>query len=160
MKALTVCQPYAHLITVGAKFVENRTWHVAYRGWLAVHAGSSTLWMRSEDWHEFPAVVFGGFVAVARLVGVMSVQRARAIARREPEYAWLADHPHLEGPMCWIFNEVRPLTRAVACSGRRGLWDVPADLVREMRGLVAPVSLRPENSPRRHGEHGEVRREK
>ena len=44
MKALSVRQPYAHLILTGLKRIENRTWQTQYRGPLVIHAGAR--------WHE------------------------------------------------------------------------------------------------------------
>jgi hypothetical protein len=39
MKAITVLQPYASLIAVGAKQYETRSWSASYRGPIAIHAG-------------------------------------------------------------------------------------------------------------------------
>ncbi len=41
MKALTIRQPWATLIILGHKNVENRTWQTAIRGQIAIHAGQS-----------------------------------------------------------------------------------------------------------------------
>jgi hypothetical protein len=38
MKALSIQQPWAHLIVAGLKPIENRTWTTAYRGPLLIHA--------------------------------------------------------------------------------------------------------------------------
>lgn len=38
MKALTVRQPWATLIAIGAKTIETRSWSTMYRGELAIHA--------------------------------------------------------------------------------------------------------------------------
>jgi hypothetical protein len=38
MKALTLTQPYATLVAVGAKLIETRGWKTSYRGPLAIHA--------------------------------------------------------------------------------------------------------------------------
>lgn len=38
MKALTLTQPYATLISIGAKTIESRPWMTFYRGPLAIHA--------------------------------------------------------------------------------------------------------------------------
>jgi hypothetical protein len=38
MKALSLTQPWAQLVAIGAKKVETRGWQTAYRGWLAIHA--------------------------------------------------------------------------------------------------------------------------
>lgn len=38
MKVLTLTQPYATLVAIGAKRIETRNWHTRYRGPLAIHA--------------------------------------------------------------------------------------------------------------------------
>ena len=41
MKVLTLHQPWASLIAVGAKTLETRSWSTKYRGPLAIHAGKA-----------------------------------------------------------------------------------------------------------------------
>lgn len=41
MKVLTLHQPWASLIALGVKTIETRSWSTAYRGPLAIHAGST-----------------------------------------------------------------------------------------------------------------------
>ena len=38
MKAITLTQPWATLVAMGAKQVETRSWSTAYRGQIAIHA--------------------------------------------------------------------------------------------------------------------------
>lgn len=38
MKALTLTQPWATLVAIGAKKIETRSWYTDYRGPLAIHA--------------------------------------------------------------------------------------------------------------------------
>lgn len=38
MKALTLTQPWATLVAIGAKRIETRSWSTSYRGPLAIHA--------------------------------------------------------------------------------------------------------------------------
>ncbi len=38
MKALTLTQPWATLVAIGAKCIETRSWRTSYRGPLAIHA--------------------------------------------------------------------------------------------------------------------------
>ena len=40
MKAITICQPYAELILLGEKRVENRVWRPGYLGPLLIHPAS------------------------------------------------------------------------------------------------------------------------
>jgi hypothetical protein len=39
MKALSLWQPWATLVSIGAKRIETRSWPTKYRGPLAIHAG-------------------------------------------------------------------------------------------------------------------------
>ena len=39
MKVLTLTQPWATLVAIGAKHIETRSWATSYRGPLAIHAG-------------------------------------------------------------------------------------------------------------------------
>ena len=41
MKALSIKQPWAWLIVMGFKTVENRTWHTKFRGEFLIHAGKT-----------------------------------------------------------------------------------------------------------------------
>lgn len=41
MKTLTIRQPWASLIALGAKTIETRSWTTNYRGPIAIHAGTS-----------------------------------------------------------------------------------------------------------------------
>lgn len=89
MRTLTLPQPYASLLAVGAKGIETRSWAPSYRGPLAIHAssrhvhsGKSLLLARMariagsispEQEQEFRAraVPFGAIVATCELVDVV-----------------------------------------------------------------------------------------
>jgi hypothetical protein len=91
MKALTLYQPWATLVAIGAKRIETRSWHTYYRGPLAIHAGMEKRYInhRSHDyicneepfysvlmeagalWHDnqfFGALPLGCIVATCELV--------------------------------------------------------------------------------------------
>lgn len=38
MKVITLWEPWASLIAVGAKMIETRSWNTNYRGRIAIHA--------------------------------------------------------------------------------------------------------------------------
>jgi hypothetical protein len=44
MKALTLTQPWATLVAIGAKRIETRSWSTSYRGPLAIHAAKGFPW--------------------------------------------------------------------------------------------------------------------
>ena len=47
MKVLSIIQPWASLIAVGIKDIENRTWKTNYRGKILLHASASVV---NKDW--------------------------------------------------------------------------------------------------------------
>lgn len=57
MKALTLTQPWASLVALGAKKIETRSWKTAYRGPLAIHAAKGfpkdAQRLVLEDWNFF-----------------------------------------------------------------------------------------------------------
>lgn len=49
MKALTLWQPWASLVALGAKRIETRSWSTTYRGPLAIHAAARKPEVPNED---------------------------------------------------------------------------------------------------------------
>lgn len=128
MKALTICQPYAHLIITGAKRVENRTWPTRHRGWLAIHAGKSREWLDEPgmDWEADSGepMTFGGVVGFARLVACLHIDEIRKRLHDEA-YPWLREHEHAHGQWCWVLQDIRRLQAPISCKGAQGLWLTP-----------------------------------
>lgn len=116
MKALTVCQPFAHLISIGEKSIENRTGPTYYRGPLAIHAGKSRRFLKPGDEQAYPEMVFGAIVAHARLIDCVRVENLT-----EP----LRSSIHAHGPWCWILEDVEPLEVPVPTGGMLGFWEWP-----------------------------------
>jgi hypothetical protein len=122
MKALTICQPWAHAILHLGKTVENRTWATAYRGPLVIHAGKSRKYLgdRLNDGSPTPpesAMSFGAIVGVVQLVNCLPVRQV------DPGNVWA------EGPWCWLLADPRPLAQPVPYRGQMGLFDVPDELL-------------------------------
>lgn len=130
--AVTICQPYAHLIAVGEKWVENRSWPTRHRGPIAIHAGKSRDWLDADDEARYPDMVFGAVVAIATLDDCVHVNDLREPTR---------SHEHANGPWCWVLRDVRPLRQPVAVRGAQGLWfltaEVSASIVAQAAGVPA-----------------------
>jgi len=123
MKALTVCQPYAHLIASGRKRVENREWPTSYRGLLYIHAGKNRSWLDEDNYGiALDRMAFGAVVALARLVDCLHIE---AIDRGDydQKYPWLRDHEHTEGTWCWVLDGVSPIG-PWPWRGSQGLFDI------------------------------------
>jgi len=132
MKALTICQPYATLICLPEsdprhKRVENRKWPCSYRGELLIHAGKSRDYLAGDNYgFDVEDMPFGAIVAIAILVDCFHVVNRERRATQRP---WLAMHSHVEGPYCFVLENVCPLKTPIACPGSLGLWHYSGEVV-------------------------------
>lgn len=141
-RALSLWQPWASLIAVGAKRVETRGWGSPYRGRLAVHAAKR--WTKDE--RRFLAdllcdpllsadqrrglclsldspCAFGSVVAVVDLVDVRRMDDGWCKEVTDLERLVGAHEP---GRYAWILSGVRPLKKPMPLRGRQGLWTLTA----------------------------------
>lgn len=142
MKALTILQPYAHLIATGKKRVENRSHDrfKKFRGPLLIHAGVSKRMLEASCGLRHDEMAFGAIVAVVDVVD--HFRRGAPVKRGHsnwfdptaiPEataalYPWLTSHVHVEGPCCLVLGNLRRLETPIPCKGLQGIWNVPADV--------------------------------
>ncbi|MEI8165020.1 MAG: ASCH domain-containing protein [Chloroflexales bacterium] len=116
MKGLTLTQPYATLVAIGAKHIETRSWSTAYRGLVAIHAGQglgpvggllglqalcadepfTTVLEKcvvhpqsphARDWRPTD-LPYGAIVAVARLVDCRKTQLLEGVTVFEGGHEW------------------------------------------------------------------------
>jgi len=151
MKCLTVKQPWASLIALGAKHNETRSWYTNYRGPLAIHASARmnleqrALCVESPIWSvrrmvpsEYP---LGSVIALVNLVDCLPIvaddgpypndavmMNIAGLCRpgnlTEPE---LSFGDYTPGRYAWIFSDVRQV-EPVPCRGRLGLWNLPQEV--------------------------------
>lgn len=84
MKAITLHQPWASLVVVGAKTVETRSWATSYRGPLVVHAGKRPPAGSDYDPGARPRI---GEWAIERLRGPAGIEWA--IERPDGQPGWV-----------------------------------------------------------------------
>jgi hypothetical protein len=116
MKALSIRQPWAHLIANGIKTIENRTWRTDYRGPLLIHAGARWYDEPVEDIERRYRITIprelplGGIVGIADLVGILEE----------------SNDPYFVGPFGWVLKNALPLAFR-AMPGQLGLFDEMRD---------------------------------
>lgn len=140
MKALSIKQPWLYCITDLDKRVENRTWDPprgVIRTRIALHASKKKddIWRASEIAGfklQASNMPVGAIVATAIVRGWCHSQRRGKLDGCQLK--WFV------GPYGWILEDVRKLARPVECRGYLKLWDVPEDVVRQMKGegRIAP----------------------
>lgn len=147
MKAVSVDQPHATLLTLGAgrrrlKCYETRPWATKHRGPIAIHATKrkvdnfwltgksdiaryirSTLHFAGMDIRE---LVHGAVIAVAVLT---RVHRTDGINMSPLSIEWaLGDFS--TGRFAWRLDKMHTLTEPAPCRGKQGLWNLPPDVER------------------------------
>lgn len=117
MKAISIKQPWAHLIIAGLKPIENRTWTTRYRGPLLIHA-SRRMCVEVEAIEQAFGVAidrkqlhFGALIGVVDLIDVVKESAS----------------PWFEGPFGWVMKNARPI-RPVPWRGQLSLFDVARKL--------------------------------
>jgi len=137
--ALTLLNPWAHLVAHHGKRVENRTWmppELLDR--FLIHAGKG--WDNGpigNEWRDSTErITASAIVAVARLAHGCNSSRWSDTLRCGCGIWAMAGQCH------WVLNEVIVLPEPVPCSGRQGLWrpspDVAAAVAAQLNSAVAP----------------------
>lgn len=140
MKAITLYQPYATLIAIGAKRIETRGWRARYRGPLAIHAArafppEARALCRREPFRAAlqhggyvspDALPLGAIVATCRLVECVPTERD---AERPSEHVPPGDTPerafgsYAPGRYLWLLGDVVPVSPPRPARGKQGFWD-------------------------------------
>ncbi len=155
MRVLTLTQPWATLVAIGAKRIETRSWATKYRGPLLIHAAAGLgpvggvlglgaqcsvepFWgvLHAADYMRSDMLPRGAIVAVAELVSVIPTE----ILNRQG--SWIIDTDtwsmtdqerafgdYTPGRYAWLLADVQPLATPIPTKGALGLWnweEVPA----------------------------------
>ena len=141
MKAITITQPWASLIAIGAKQIETRSWNTRYRGPLAIHAGAGLGPVGGErglaaqlltepfrsvlaqtgicDSHDLPR---GCIVVVGDLFAVFPAgavdDRGLPLSAQERAFGNFS-----AGRYGWRLENVRRLVSPIPARGALGLWE-------------------------------------
>lgn len=138
MKAISLWQPWATLIAIGAKQFETRSWATSYRGPLAIHASK-----RKVDVSELnPTIVktlldagftgtgqlpLGCIVCIVDLTAVISAYDAVLLPRfKHGSSAEVAFGNYTPGRWVWKLENVQPVDN-IPARGSQGFWEWDTD---------------------------------
>lgn len=143
MKAISIRQPWASLIVVGAKDVENRGWQTSHRGTLLIHAA------KTRDVDAFRAARAACREAMARGIAVTRMLAEAGVVIDEalplPMGAIIGVVDVLDvvqgspspwaqpGAQHWILGRPRMLPDPIPCLGQLSVFDVPADVAAQVK---------------------------
>lgn len=136
MKALTLYEPWASLIALGAKKIETRSRPTNYRGPLAIHAGKTirTEFMDLARREPFCSALkplhknvngrwvigyhFGCVIAIAQLVDCVEIRVDNVPSGPERYFG-----DYRRGRYMWILRDVKRLEKPIPARGHQGLWE-------------------------------------
>lgn len=141
MHALSLLQPWASLVAIGAKRVETRSWGTKHRGPLLIHAslGKEAMLELPPDLEElmvsylhkagvYGALPRGVILAVVRLADVQRIPENIALPYSERQFG-----DFTPGRFAWFMEELHRLPIPIPCRGSLGVWSVPADISKAVR---------------------------
>lgn len=141
MKAITIHQPWASLIAIGAKKFETRGWKTKYRGPIAIHAGKNKNYFAcmmlardyKEIWNQITPLQFGSILAIADLVECRKVSdwnfnNGIPVLHGENDDYLIAEKEaffgdYTPGRYAWQLENVRLIDPRPA-KGQQGLWNI------------------------------------
>jgi activating signal cointegrator 1 len=129
IRGLSLAQPWATLVAIGAKRIETRSWFTRYRGWVAIHAAKGfPARAQSLCYHEQFAAALG-FIAGPRLAdgafGFPLIGSDEAIAIRDGIAALPLGAVVAVARLVGCFRFTQSATYRLPAAGRRtddGLW--------------------------------------
>jgi hypothetical protein len=143
MKAISLLQPWASLVVIGAKKIETRSWNTTYRGELLIHASKKF----SDDLKEIASNT--PFKEVLTEAGLLKIRRGfyftecefnlptgaiigqvnlNLTTRFDGEEVWLTDREKAFGDVSpgrygWLLTDPKKFTVPIPAKGSLGLWE-------------------------------------
>jgi hypothetical protein len=122
IRAISLYQPWASLIALGAKKFETRSWYTAYRGPLAIHAGKNPNYlalvydtpefMNAFDGRPPESLPLGAFVCTCTLADCLQAETVPPDAFGD----------YAPGRWAWSLKDVLILPEPIHARGQQGFW--------------------------------------
>lgn len=171
MKAITLYNPHAMLMAIGAKMIETRPRKWSYVGPVAIHAGLHRGWCHLAKTEPFKSALSeaglmfmnemaeGAVVAIGNMVGCVESEYFTHAKEGSDLVSYgggslKLPHPFSDrerafgnyepGRFCYVFDQIRRLSEPVPAKGNRGMWDwiPPAGLTIEPFTWNGPQFIR------------------
>lgn len=136
MKCLSIRQPWAFLVCVGAKKIENRTWDTKHRGLIAIHAGGYHKAVESYVANDTTKQIDPTLFSYGAIIGVVNLFDVVPYGQLGSDDEWA------EGPYCLRFRDAQLFETPIPHKGRVNLCSLPSDVVEQVQdSLLTPVAV-------------------
>jgi hypothetical protein len=151
MKALSLTRPWATLAALGEKGWDTRSRRFHHYGFTAIHSSDSfpanlleTYPGGLEEVYELPffkeALLKHGYhspelLPTSAILGIVQIVRyvKTSIIRDELSEKEKAFGLYTDGRWAYQLADHQPLIKPMPCPGQQGLWNVPRDIMEEIR---------------------------
>jgi hypothetical protein len=157
MKCLSLKQPFATLVMIGAKRIETRSWPTGHRGPLAIHASgrldpdARALCEREPFRTRLKAAGYRSAdrLPLGALLGTADVTDCRPAEELgiDPASEEAAFGDFRPGRWGWLLDDVSRLLSPLPCRGQLRLFDIPHLFRRGCFGLIAEGQWATEGNP-------------
>ncbi len=139
MKVITLMQPWATLVVIGAKNIETRSWNTKYRGDILIHASSKKPsnelmeymghWLSVAGYSKHPEV-YGAIIGKVELLETEKTESILFDASHGHNKYNLTDQEKAFGDYCpgrygWILGGNEKFKFPIFIKGMLGLWNFP-----------------------------------
>lgn len=147
MKVISILQPWASLVLMGAKKIETRSWNTKYRGPLLIHASKRKIKLQDgmyeliDEMTKIPGFIdnycnlpYGSIIGQINLVttailcppykdhvsqfGIYINDKGAAFTDQE-----LAFGDYSAGRYGWLLSDPSQFAKPIPAKGKLGLWD-------------------------------------
>lgn len=141
MKVLSVRQPWATLIVLGIKDVENRARRSHYRGPLLIHASG-----KADKWGM--EVILNALREDGDEQGIAFLSQAPTgvIVGRVEMVDCVSEHPSdwFDGPFGYVLTRPLYFADPVPLKGKLGIYDLPVELEAAVNEAIRMANERPD----------------
>jgi hypothetical protein len=141
MKCLSLIQPWATLIILGAKRIETRSWHTSYRGPLLIHASQCKSFDALVEQEPFKSAIIEGYgvnhlktvlpLPRGYILGAVNLDDCQPVERlavterfmENPNEQAFGDYS--PGRFAWLLSNPQPLVSPIPYKGKLGIFEVP-----------------------------------
>ncbi|MEW4370036.1 2-oxoglutarate dehydrogenase E1 [Paenibacillus kandeliae] len=139
MKAITIRQPWATLVSLGEKQYETRSWKTTWRGQLAIHAGKTVDKDAFQNVYVREALERHGYLTMADLptssvIAIAKVMNCWQAIEALPSGCILENGQHITDPewtfgdftigrYAWDMEVIEQLKTPIPAKGKLSLWE-------------------------------------
>ncbi len=160
MKVVSLLQPHATLVAIGAKLIDTRSWNTDYRGELLIHASkkmstaqkqlthSKPFWNKLKHLGELP---LGKIIGKVDLYETVTTEFCKQMAAAKIKGVNWKDElvfgDYSAGRYGWLFKDPVSFTHHMEIDGALRLWNLNAQICLQCGCTECDPCIHPELGP-------------